>query len=521
MHVINLFHQISFPLCFGALLSFILERLLYPKSPAIWRLPEGALFIHLGLWILAFSLLLAINRRPHFAAANVSVLLFLLVLISNAKYQALKEPLIFQDFNVLLYPFKYPRMYLPFFGMVRFCLVTITIGGAVFLGLTMEQSLLESFPPTTFGFVVMTFCFIGGLLIWLGSKKDLPLVLNPEIDLSRLGLLACLWRYSSEERKPFSFPHARIFLTPPIPRYLDLPHLVVVESESFFDIRRCFPAIRPEILRNFDLLKNDSISHGLLEVPAWGANTMRSEFAFLSGIENNTLGIHRFNPYRYLKNQKVPSLASYLKRLGYRTVCIHPHYCEFFDRNKVFPRLGFDEFMDIKSFNGAPKSGPYVGDVALANQVSQLLKGHAENSMQPIFLFIITMENHGPLGLEKVEPSEISHYYDSTPTVGYNELTIYLRHLVNSDAMIKILRVCLQSLDRNSYFCFFGDHVPIMKKVYKFGRTPDGLTDYIIWSKERSLNKSVNRKMDIWNLSSLLLLEMGILNPNDLLPGVS
>jgi hypothetical protein len=510
MPIVNFCLSIASPLCLGALLSFLFERLLRPKPVPWWRRPQGALMIHLGLWMVSFSLLLILYRRPYLAAANVLALFLFAVLVSNAKFQVLHEPLVVQDLDFFLYPLKYPRLYIPFFGAGRILVVIIAIGGTLLASLRLETSLIGRFPPATFWFGVSALCTLGGLLVWLGARQNLVVTFEPETDLRDLGLLASMWCYGAEERKPFAFHGASVFSTPPVLAGADLPHLVVVESESFFDVRRWFSWIRPEVLRHFDQLKQTATCHGFLEVPAWGANTVRSEFAFLSGLGSDELGIHRFNPFRYVARQGVPTLANYLKGLGYRTVCVHPHHASFFARNRVFPLLGFDEFIDIRSFNGAEKSGAYVSDLALASKVCRLLEKHAKDSTRPVFLFIITMENHGPLRLERVEPPEAVRYYVSPPPNGCDDLTVYLRHLVHADQMIGMLREYLESLTRNSLFCFFGDHLPIMEKVYELWGTPNGHTDYVVWNKERFFDTPVYRDMRIENLGALLLREMKI-----------
>jgi phosphoglycerol transferase MdoB-like AlkP superfamily enzyme len=244
-----------------------------------------------------------------------------------------------------------------------------------------------------------------------------------------------------------------------------------------------------------------------LAVPAWGANTVRTEFAFLSGLKAKKLGVHRFNPYRRLARQGVPTLASFLRNLGYRTVCVHPYPAGFYARNKVFPLLGFDAFIDIRDFNGTGKAGPYVGDVALAEKVCAVL-GNA--SLQPIFVFVITMENHGPLHLEKVREADIAHLYSSPPPDACDDLTIYLGHLRNADRMAGILRDRLETLPRPGWLCWFGDHVPIMSKVYGALGVPDGQTDFFIWEKGGNPRDTAPLVMDVADLGRLLLKKMAL-----------
>jgi phosphoglycerol transferase MdoB-like AlkP superfamily enzyme len=210
---------------------------------------------------------------------------------------------------------------------------------------------------------------------------------------------------------------------------------------------------------------------------------VRTEFAFLCGIGENELGVHRFNPYRAIAaGWKVLSLASCLKRLGYRTVCIHPFPASFYRRDRVYPRLGFDEFLDIRAFGGAAQFGPYIGDAAVTDRIETALRG----ACGPTFLFAITMENHGPLHLERVVPPDIGELYARSPPVGCDDLTIYLRHLRNADRMISRLRQMLERCERPASLCWYGDHVPIMPAVYETFGAPQGEVDYVLWDNRRA-----------------------------------
>ena len=506
----------------GAGLSFLVEQLLQPGVLPFWRRPWAAFALHLGLWLLLFAAELVLFRRPWFAVANVLTLLLIVVLVSNAKFQSLREPFVLQDFEYFTDAFKHPRLYLPFFGLWKILLAVIGYGTALFAGLTFEPSLteLESTSDffeavslaeqelsTDFFAAVAVVVFFGIGLLWLGARKKLSVVFEPATDLLHLGLMSSLWRYGEEEYDTCSVPASNSFEKTDQKHSGELPNLVVVQSESFFDVRNVFEGIRPEILQEFDSLKKSSICQGKLTVPAWGANTVRTEFAFLAGLATEELGVHRFNPYRKLMKQGVPTLASFLRHLGYRTVCVHPYPASFYSRNKAFPLLGFDEFIDILSFEGIQKTGPYVGDIALAEKVCGLLR---DASDQPVFVFVITMENHGPLHLEKVEEGEVEHQHSSPPPDACDDLTIYLRHLRNADRMAGMLRECLEDLAGSNWFCWYGDHVPIMSKVYGAMGVPEGQTDYLIWRNGDLPCGGVRLDIEVENLGRMLLTRMGL-----------
>jgi hypothetical protein len=492
----------------GAGLSLLVERLLQPPTRPLWRRPVAALAIHLGLWLLLFSCLLLVLQRPFFAAAALLAGMLFLVLVSNAKFHALREPFVFQDFEYFSDALRHPRLYLPFLGAGRALLALLAFAAAVTGGLAIERSLLSRLPVIDFLAGAGGLALAGLLLLWLGLAKKLSVSFDAAADLRRLGLLAALWRYGEEELLPFkvSWPYEHFGAGPPVRAHP--AHLVVVQSESFFDVRRLFSGIRTDVLREFDALQASALWQGRLQVSAWGANTVRTEFAFLSGLAIDALAVHRFNPYRRLARQDLATLASYLRRCGYRTVCVHPYAASFYARDKVYPRLGFDEFIDIRSFSGAPKSGPYVSDLAVAEKVCSLLAGSSE---QPLFVFVITMENHGPLHLEDPLPGDSERCYTVAPAAGCDDLTIYLRHLRNADSMAGRLRQQLAALPGNGCLCWFGDHVPILPEVYRAIGTPDGQTDYFIWRKDGPMPVGTRRDLKVEQLGGFVLQAVGVL----------
>jgi len=462
----------------GLALSVAIERLMTPRPPL--ARPWAAWALHGGLWLSAHASLALVLGRPWFAAAAVSAFLLMLVLVNNAKMKALREPFVFQDYEYFTDAIRHPRLYIPFLGWWKFLGAAAGFVLAVAIGLWGEATPAQRFAWSgQLGGIAVVFAG-GTLLLLAGNWRTLPVSFEPVRDVRALGLLASHWRHAQEEGTPLVVASPFDFL-PPVRPEGDLPHLVAVQSESFFDPRSLYPGIRPDVLAEFDRLRADAVAYGKLKVPAWGANTVRTEFAFLSGINDAKLGVHRFNPYRAIAaGSDVPSLASYLKRLGYRTVCIHPYPASFYQRDRVYPRLGFDEFLDIRAFDDTQRFGPYIGDAAVADKVAALLR----EATGPVFVFVITMENHGPLHLERVAPGDVEALYTTPPPDGCDDLTIYLRHLRNADQMIVKLRQTLGRCERPASLCWYGDHVPIMPSVYETFGAPDGDVEYVIWNNQ-------------------------------------
>lgn len=529
------------PYLAGLALSLALEALLLPRPVAPWRRPIASWCVHIGVWTMLFSFELALFRRPYFGVANVLVIELLIILVSNAKYRALREPFIYPDFEYFVDAIRHPRLYLPFFG-ARNALVagggyvialwggialegSMTAGAGIWLAFFSPPQQAHMFDPVAplvpFFLHTAAFAAFGLLLAYYAGRRCSP-VFHAVEDLRCLGLATALWTYARSERHSTDHLQTLGPFARPQPSHgspAATPDFVVVQSESFFDARQYYSELKMEILNNFDLIKAESIQHGKLSVSAWGANTVRTEFSFLSGIAGKELGVHQYNPYRFLARNKFPTLASYLKQLGYRTICVHPYHRSFYRRDVVLPLLGFDEFIDIEAFEDAATDGPYIGDRALAEKVVQMLSCGQD---APLYIHVITMENHGPLHWERVADEDRQKLLRGTLPDGCDDLVTYARHLRNADAMFGILRNALKNRERPATLCIYGDHVPIMPSVYQNLGEPTGDSDYVLWFSDSAIQASESnlreKHCDIADLAIACLSAAGLLGQEGKLP---
>lgn len=507
---------LSMPLCVGLLLSAAMELLLTPKSRMIWQRPLASNLLHLGTWLIVFAAELVLFRRPWFAMGNVLAIQLLIVLVNNAKYHAMREPFLVHDFEYFTDAIRHPRLYLPFFGIANALLALCAFIGVLVAGVMLEPSVFSSAQASVGSYIVSWGILLAvgvAVTVWGYKVRVRRVLLQPEHDYCALGQIGFLWHYGIlhyTQPNPVEENQWRELL-PQDAAAEKLPDVVVVQSESFFDARAEYPVLKPSILAEFDQICAHSFSWGALTVPAWGANTIRTESAFLTGKPAHVLGVHQFSPYRHFMKQPQYTVAHALKALGYRTVCIHPYPASFYLRDKLYPRMGFDEFIDIQSFTEADKVGQYVGDVALADKVKSILskRSHDSGTSTPVFVFVITMENHGPLHLEKASQADQVAFYEGEQPFGCDDLTVYARHLRNADTMAAMLTECLNNQPNGGVLGWYGDHVPIMAKVYQTLGAPKGDTRYFIWNdhptdglKEASSTSASSK--DISELPTLL-----------------
>jgi phosphoglycerol transferase MdoB-like AlkP superfamily enzyme len=212
-------------------------------------------------------------------------------------------------------------------------------------------------------------------------------------------------------------------------------------------------------------------------VPAWGANTMRAEFAVLTGVPESDLGYDRFNPYYALARRPIESQVWRLRRAGYRTVCLHPFDRRFFRRDLAMPALGFERFLGRETLGGARRP-PYRADPEFADDILRIL----QESGPRTFIFAITMGNHGPWlprGLP-IDPA-VSGLFDPADVAGGASLQRYLDGLRRSDEMLRVLLAGLAERSPAALLAVYGDHLPSLGDAFAHFGFAESSSDYAIW----------------------------------------
>jgi len=365
---------------FAAGLALAAAAWLIPRHIAGSRRASMAILM-LDAAPLAFgaALLGAATGRPLFAGLVVLALGAGFALADHTMRQTLREPVVFSESVELPQVFSHPHLYLPFAGP------GLVLGGAaaaVFLAMALLLEEPALWAPRPGGALAALLLIAAGFRLLmrdplLGKAASLLSRLAPQgepfADAAALGPFAMMMTHGLIARAERPARHQAL-----APRAAirggraDAVPIVLVQCESFFDVGRLDPAIGGELLPALEECCAGAALSGRLEVPGWGANTMRTEFAVLTGIPESALGYDRFNPYYALARAPVASQAWRLREAGYRTICLHPFSARFFRRDLAMPALGFDTFLDAKALGGSARP-PYRADPDLARQVLRLL----------------------------------------------------------------------------------------------------------------------------------------------------
>ncbi len=495
-------------LCLTIPAMLTIDRWVRPKTDKRFVLHRVSLLITMPS-IMYYTTIFMITYRPFFSFGVTVITMITIVIFNNAKYDALQEPLVFSDFALLRQIFTHPALYVSYIGVWNIVLVVAVSLGLVWGAMVYEPPVIarhgatDYFPMAIYLSVVLGLIYamtrgplrapLLGFLYKLGTDMDV------RRDVDRLSLVVCLVFYFFLADAPGG-KAIKVKKAPPssMPD-VTFPAIVLVQNESFFDVRRIHASLSSDLLANWDRVRADSAYRGRLSVPAWGANTMRTEFAVLTGLPFESLGVHRFNPYLSLARNPTWSLAHQLRSLGYRTVCVHPYPADFFARDKVFPNLGFNEFIDISGFEGAERFGPYVSDKAVSEKILKILS----ESTEPTFVFAITMENHGSWRADRLDGVVPPEKFAQPPPFGSQEMAVYLHHLANADGMVAHLTRELSAWPGGAVLSMYGDHVPSFPDVFRDVGYEDRRTDYIVWRTGNTKGQTIDTRAE--NLGRLII----------------
>ena len=304
------------------------------------------------------------------------------------------------------------------------------------------------------------------------------------------------------------------------------PNIIVIMNESFADL---------SVLGDFETdvdympyirgLTEDTI-YGNLYVSPYGGNTVFSEFEFLTGNSMAMLSTESVPYTQYLNTSiRTPSLVSTLESQmhPYSTVAIHPYSKSGYHRVDVYGSYGFDQFLSVEDFPEYPIYRKFMQDEDNYKKVIELLEDNDDN--QPMFIFNITMQNHGGYGerTDYIYQNPV-HVTSFSVDSGVDE---YLSCIKDSDVAIQGLLEYLAEIDDPTIVLFFGDHQPGLSTEFYdsiYGKSSEQLSydeverkfivPFFIWSNYEDYGGQYIEGIST-NYLSALLIQLADLEPTD------
>jgi phosphoglycerol transferase MdoB-like AlkP superfamily enzyme len=239
------------------------------------------------------------------------------------------------------------------------------------------------------------------------------------------------------------------------------PNVIFVMSEAFWD---------PTLLTNVSFsedpvltihrLQKESSSSYLLS-PQFGGGTSNVEFEVLTGNSMSFLPGGSI-PYQQYVTKPVPSLASYFADQGYKSMGIHSYEGWFWNRNSVYKELGFESFKSSEYFDNPETKGYFISDA----EVSKNIIVEVDKTLDPMFIYTVTMQNHGPYDGPRYGENKFKAQGNLTPEAK-SILETYAQGAHDADQSLQMLIDHFEKSNEPTMIVFYGDHLPMLGLDYQ------------------------------------------------------
>ncbi len=255
------------------------------------------------------------------------------------------------------------------------------------------------------------------------------------------------------------------------------PNIIFIQLESFYDITNISGIKASEELMPVFRSLQKECSTGAFAVNTVGAGTANTEFETITGMDLSDFSMGEY-PYRtVLHDTTCESVCYDLAPYGYTCHAIHNNTATFYDRNLVFPMLGFDSFTPMEYMNDIEmiESG-WVDDSVLTGAITDCMASTDGSD----FIYAISVQPHGewPETGEEL-PIKLTADGEEAPY----PLEYFANQIYECDEFLGELVDALSQLDEEVILVAYGDHFPDLD--YENEDLISGTvytTEYIIWS---------------------------------------
>lgn len=264
-------------------------------------------------------------------------------------------------------------------------------------------------------------------------------------------------------------------------------NLIVIMNESLADF---------SVINEFETNENvtpimdnlkKNVWKGNLYVSAFGGSTANTEYEFLTG--NTTAFIpNSIIAYQNYIRSDSPSIVKTIKQDNFETLAYHPYYPENYNRDGVYPLLGFNEFLSLEDYKGNMLRW-WPNDSDMFKELAQIHKEKQNN--EKLFMFNVTMQNHGPYD----DQTFTSHIQLAESPDKYPQTEQYLSLVNLTDKAFGELTSYFESVEEKTLIVMFGDHYPNVETEFLeslYGKPMSALTNeetmkmyqtpFIIWA---------------------------------------
>lgn len=443
-----------------------------------WRIVQAPTMLLLNILpvLLVILLLFFLTRKLFFSVSCSAVLFIFFAVTDRVKVIMRQEPLLPTDLTLVKETVAILKTF-PVYQLVLIGLLLVAF--VVLLVLSFKKSRKTDLPviPRVIGLVLVIACAFGAnqfIYADKGRYDAYPTVDNPYFQVNQYNtkgmIYSFLHQYNITKMTAPEGYDANYFAelenttqwAPPVNQ--EYPHIIMIMGEAFSDLSENphldFTGYR-DPLQNFKAICNsDNAYSGHIAIANFGGGTSNSEYDVLTGCATRYLD----NPlpsYNFIHGD-FDGIPRQLQKVGYETLSIHPGYAWFYNRQNVYPDLGFETCYFLEdSFDLETQGyGGYINEVVTMDKIIDTLDTHIQEKDSPLFSFTVTIQNHGPY--EKHYGTLPANFSTDVPLdeTQTDLLTQYFTGVIDADEQIGRLKEYAENSEEPIVLVYFGDHLP-------------------------------------------------------------
>lgn len=435
---------------------------------------------------LSMLLLFYISRRMVFSAGLAAGLFLLMAIADRVKVSMRQEPLLPADLTLAKEAAAILKTFPEF---------TLLVGGfsiVLFLLLLVLAFLLSKgreFPPKARlkGICGVLLCALACNLCYASQTlyDSFPVIGNPYFQVNQYSSRGLLYSFlhqanAMQIREPDGYIASAFEALEGRPVTVNTeqkPHIFMVMGEAFSDLSEnehiSFEGYRDPLEQFKAICGEENAVSGHIAVPNYGGGTSNTEYDVLTACPTRYLG-SALPSYNFI-HRDFDALPRRLRSIGYDTLAIHPGYAWFYNRQNVYPHLGFDSSLFLEDSFDLEKQGKggYVSDEAAADKILQTFRQHLRTTNAPLFSFTVTIQNHGPYDGKY---GTLLPNFSTDAALSAEETDLlrqYFHGVAEADAQLGRLWEYAKSSPEPIVIVYFGDHLPGFSNGMDFFRLLD------------------------------------------------
>ena len=491
-------------------------------------------FFAIALFVLLFSSMFAITGQWQRGLNFASVLFVVLMLFHRMKIHYYKQPLLISDFW-LVTDWRNWETLLHYKGAIFGVLGLLGLLGYAVFGWSDVESASTGFrvfaailAATSFGLMWHYSKDPDATKVWLDSLPDdgrdvflnLPMSCRgvffkvPEFEGNsqkfKEKMTALLNEKAESKTESAEKPDA------------EKPDIVVCLQESTLNPHQFdFDA---ETIPPFSMFnkQEDTAFLSPLRVHTVGGATWKSEFAFLAGVPSTDFGALASGVFYSVVPHLQTGFIKNLREQGYFCVALSPFTKGNYNAKPAYDHFGFDLMLQPQDL-GYPASISknlwHISSEEMMYYTKLILqKQHPslENVQQPMFVYVLTMKEHGPYNTNMP-----NHFNLASKRLGGKAISClndYIDRIDSLNEAIEGLNDYLKSRETPYVFGYFGDHQvafdnQLPPKKGNFAN-PDYVTQFVIRTNRKT---DFVQQQDFLDLAFVggVLLDVAGLSPKD------